>query len=102
MPALLISKSIDLPSNVSASCASACASVRPCGLGGCCVNRSADLAASNNAPTSAYFAPFAERRAAIVADKDYVERVLAEGAAKACAVARKTLDRVRQAVGLGA
>lgn len=49
-----------------------------------------------------YFAPFRARRDEIVADKDYVEKVLAEGAEKARAVARKTLARVRAAVGLGA
>ena len=54
------------------------------------------------AATSDYFTPFAARRAEIVADKDYVEKVLAEGAEKARAVARKTLNRVRAAVGLGA
>jgi len=48
-----------------------------------------------------YFAPFRARRAEIVADKDYIDRVLAEGAEKARAVARKTLARVRDAVGLG-
>jgi len=48
-----------------------------------------------------YFAPFRERRAEIVADPAYVNKVLAEGAEKARAVARKTLERVRQAVGLG-
>jgi tryptophanyl-tRNA synthetase len=48
-----------------------------------------------------HFAPFRERRAEIVADPKYVDRVLAEGAEKARAVARKTLDRVRDAVGLG-
>jgi len=48
-----------------------------------------------------YFAPFREKRAAIVADPAYVDRVLAEGAEKARAVARKTLSRVRDAVGLG-
>ncbi len=49
----------------------------------------------------AHFAPFRERRAEIVADPAYVNRVLAEGAEKARAIARKTLDRVRAAVGLG-
>lgn len=49
-----------------------------------------------------HFAPFRARRDEIVADKDYVEKVLAEGAEKARAVARKTLARVRDAVGLGA
>ena len=48
-----------------------------------------------------YFAPFRERRAEIVADAGYVDKVLAEGAEKARAVARKTLARVRDAVGLG-
>lgn len=48
-----------------------------------------------------HFAPFRERRAEIVADPQYVDRVLAEGAEKARAVARKTLARVRDAVGLG-
>ena len=49
----------------------------------------------------AHFAPFRERRAEIVADPDYVNRVLAEGAEKARALARQTLNRVRAAVGLG-
>jgi tryptophanyl-tRNA synthetase len=49
----------------------------------------------------AHFAPFRERRAEIVADPAYVNRVLAEGAEKARAIARQTLDRVRAAVGLG-
>ena len=48
-----------------------------------------------------HFAPFRERRAEIVADPKYVDRVLAEGAEKARIVARKTLNRVRDAVGLG-
>lgn len=48
-----------------------------------------------------YFAPFREKRAEIVADPKYVDRVLAEGAEKARLVARKTLARVREAVGLG-
>lgn len=48
-----------------------------------------------------YFAPFRERRAQIVADSGYVDKVLAQGAEKARAVARKTLARVRDAVGLG-
>lgn len=48
------------------------------------------------------FAPFRARREEIVADTGYVEKVLAEGAEKARAVARKTLGRVREAVGLGA
>ncbi|MBL9116640.1 MAG: tryptophan--tRNA ligase [Verrucomicrobiaceae bacterium] len=48
-----------------------------------------------------YFAPFRSRRAEIVADPAYVDRVLAEGAEKARAVARPVLQRVRSAVGLG-
>lgn len=48
-----------------------------------------------------YFAPFREKRAELVANPEYVSKVLAEGAEKARAVARKTLGRVRQAVGLG-
>ena len=48
-----------------------------------------------------HFAPMRERRAEIVAQTGYVERVLAEGAEKARAVARQTLARVRSAVGLG-
>jgi tryptophanyl-tRNA synthetase len=48
-----------------------------------------------------YFAPFREKRAALLADPAFVDRVLAEGAEKARAVARKTLSRVRDAVGLG-
>ena len=48
-----------------------------------------------------YFAPFHEKRAEIVADPKYVDQVLAEGAEKARLIARKTLARVRDAVGLG-
>ncbi len=50
---------------------------------------------------SDHFAPFRERRTEITADPKYVDRVLAEGAEKARSVARKTLARVRDAVGLG-
>ncbi len=50
---------------------------------------------------SDHFAPFRARREQIVADPGYVDRVLAEGAEKARAVARPTLTRVRAAVGLG-
>ena len=49
---------------------------------------------------TAHFAPMVERRAEIVANAGYVDRVLAEGAEKARVVARKTLSRVRSAVGL--
>jgi tryptophanyl-tRNA synthetase len=50
----------------------------------------------------AFFAEAREKRAEILAKPDYVEDVLQDGAQKARAVARKTLDRVRHAVGLGA
>lgn len=49
-----------------------------------------------------FFAEAREKRAEIVSKKGYVEDVLQAGAAKARAVARKTIDRVRHAVGLGA
>jgi tryptophanyl-tRNA synthetase len=48
-----------------------------------------------------HFAPFRERRAEIMADAAYVDRILAEGAEKARTVARGALQRVRAAVGLG-
>lgn len=48
-----------------------------------------------------YFAPFREKRAELVANPEYVNKVLADGAEKARSVARNTLNRVRQAVGLG-
>ncbi|RPJ33763.1 MAG: tryptophan--tRNA ligase [Verrucomicrobiaceae bacterium] len=47
-----------------------------------------------------FFAPMRERRAEILADPGYVDRVLAAGAAKAREEAAKVLDRVRRAVGL--
>jgi len=47
-----------------------------------------------------HFRPFAERRAAILAEKNYVEKVLHEGRDRASAVASVTLRRVREAVGL--
>lgn len=47
-----------------------------------------------------HFQPMRERRAQILADRGHVDRVLAEGAEKARAVARRTLSRVRDAVGL--
>lgn len=47
-----------------------------------------------------HFAPFRERRKELVARPDYVEDVLREGAKKARAEAQKTMDLVRQAVGL--
>jgi tryptophanyl-tRNA synthetase len=51
--------------------------------------------------TSDYFAPFREKRAEIIANPKYVDEVLAAGAEKARATARKVLGRVRDAVGLG-
>jgi tryptophanyl-tRNA synthetase len=48
-----------------------------------------------------HFAPMRERRDELVADPKYVDSVLTEGAEKARAVGRKTLARVRDAVGLG-
>ena len=50
--------------------------------------------------TWSYFAEAREKRAEIVARKGYVEKVLEAGAARARAVARKTMERVRSAVGL--
>ncbi|MBX7207450.1 MAG: tryptophan--tRNA ligase [Verrucomicrobiaceae bacterium] len=52
------------------------------------------------AAVSDHFTPMREKRAAITADEGYVDRVLAEGAERARAVARKTLRRVRDAAGL--
>jgi tryptophanyl-tRNA synthetase len=47
-----------------------------------------------------FFAPMRARRAEIIADSGYVDRVLADGASRAREEASKTLDRVRKAVGL--
>ncbi|MEM9079457.1 MAG: tryptophan--tRNA ligase [Verrucomicrobiota bacterium] len=47
-----------------------------------------------------YFAPMRERREEILADEGFVDRVLAEGAARAREEADKVLQRVRAAVGL--
>ncbi|PTX93808.1 tryptophan--tRNA ligase [Spartobacteria bacterium LR76] len=47
-----------------------------------------------------YFAPMRERRAEILADPGYVDRVLKEGAEKANALATPVMQRVRKAVGL--
>ena len=49
-----------------------------------------------------FFAEARQRREKILADPDYVEDVLQQGALKARAVARQTMDRVRDAVGLSA
>jgi len=48
----------------------------------------------------ARFAPMRERREALVKDPGYVEDVLATGARKAKAEARKVIERVRAAVGM--
>ncbi len=47
-----------------------------------------------------YFAPHRARRTELAADPGYVDRVLADGAERAGAVAGKVMERVRQAVGL--
>lgn len=47
-----------------------------------------------------FFAPMRERRAEILAEPGHVDRVLADGAARARGEASKVLDRVRRAVGL--
>ncbi len=46
------------------------------------------------------FAPMRARREELVAKPDYVREVMTEGAAKASAIAEKTMERVRLAVGL--
>ena len=47
-----------------------------------------------------HFAPMRERRRELAADMDYVNDVLKAGAEKASALARETLSKARQAVGL--
>ena len=47
-----------------------------------------------------YFAPMRARRAEIDSDPGTIDRVLADGAARARAVVEKTMKRVREAVGL--
>ncbi len=47
-----------------------------------------------------FFAPYRVRRAELAARPDYVEQVLRDGAARARAVADKTMDRARKACGL--
>jgi tryptophanyl-tRNA synthetase len=49
-----------------------------------------------------YFEPARARRAELLADPGYVEKVLKEGAAKALAVARPVIDRARKNCGIGA
>ena len=48
-----------------------------------------------------YFAPFRARRAELESDPGHVDRVLADGAGKAAAVADAVMCRVRKAVGIG-
>jgi tryptophanyl-tRNA synthetase len=47
-----------------------------------------------------HFGPMREKRAELAKDMDYVEDVLRKGAEKASALARETLRKARQAVGL--
>jgi tryptophanyl-tRNA synthetase len=47
-----------------------------------------------------YFQPYRQKRADLENNHDYVEKVLADGAQRARAVAAVTLDKVRKAVGL--
>ncbi len=47
-----------------------------------------------------YFAPYRAKRAELVAHPDYVDQVLRDGAARARAVAEKTLERARRNCGL--
>ena len=48
-----------------------------------------------------YFAPYRQKRAKLENNLDFVKQVLDDGAKRAKAVARQTLDKVREAVGLG-
>ncbi len=47
-----------------------------------------------------HFGPMREKRAELVNDMDYVEDVLRNGAERASVIARRTLQKARQAVGL--
>jgi tryptophanyl-tRNA synthetase len=47
-----------------------------------------------------YFAPMRKRREEILADKSYIDNVLARGAKRANEIAGQVMNRVRQAVGL--
>jgi tryptophanyl-tRNA synthetase len=49
-----------------------------------------------------YFKPYREKRAELEGNLDYVNKVLADGAKRARAVAVETLAKVRKAMGLGA
>ncbi|MCI0499702.1 MAG: tryptophan--tRNA ligase [Planctomycetales bacterium] len=48
-----------------------------------------------------YFRPYRQKRQDLEKNRDYVERVLCDGARRARAVAGQTMRRVRDAVGLG-
>ena len=48
----------------------------------------------------AYFAPMRKRREEIVADKSYIDDVLARGAQRANEIANQVMHRIRKAVGL--
>src|SRR6266516_1456892 len=48
-----------------------------------------------------YFAPMRKRREEILADKSYIDNVLARGARRADKIANQVMQRVRAAVGLG-
>jgi tryptophanyl-tRNA synthetase len=50
---------------------------------------------------NAYFGPFRQKRKELAANPAYVEEVLRSGARKARAEAQKTMELVRQAVGMG-
>jgi tryptophanyl-tRNA synthetase len=50
---------------------------------------------------NAYFGPFRQKRKDLAARPEYVEEVLRDGARKARAEARKTMELVRTAVGMG-
>ena len=47
-----------------------------------------------------YFAPMRKRREEILADKSYIDNVLARGARRADKIANQVMQRVRNAVGL--
>lgn len=49
----------------------------------------------------AYFRPYRQKRQELDQNSDYVEQVLTQGAQRARAVAAETMQRVRDAVGLG-
>ena len=49
-----------------------------------------------------YFRPFRQKRQELDDNADYVEEVLCKGVQRARAVASKTMERVRDAIGLGA